>query len=494
MVDYLYNQAFLLFICGKIIFISFLNYFLCGYAIITSSKENIDMKSLTELTNLWLRVLENANNQIKDQRIFDAFFKDTYIFSVNGKEMIIGCNSSLTTTILHEKYEELLTSIVNELTGSNFELTFADSQELSKKPSSAIINDSKPKFLQNCFVSPNFTFDNFVVGPSNKEASQACLIVASTPGKLYNPLFIYSQSGLGKTHLLNSIGNYIKETTPNLKVLCCSSQTLFEEYQQSIHTSNDADSFRDYIKSFDVLLVDDIQFFQNKKSTEEFFFNIFEHMKANNKQLVLTSDRSPNELRELDPRLQTRFSSGLQISILKPSNELCADILKRKIEGSNLPLSMFDENVILLLADKFKNSIRDLEGALNRLLFYANINHANYIDMNIAISALQSLIDLGGSKSRVSAQKILNIVSSYYNLAVSQITGKIKTGQIVNARHIAIYLIRVNLDIPLKQIGEIFGNRDHTTIMHSVSKVEGLLKNNEQTKIAVTELNKRINA
>jgi chromosomal replication initiator protein len=163
-------------------------------------------------------------------------------------------------------------------------------------------------------------------------------------------------------------------------------------------------------------------------------------MKANNKQLVLTSDRSPSELKELDPRLQTRFASGLQISILKPTTEMCEDILKKKIEGSGLSISMFNDDVLFLLADKFKNSIRDLEGALNRLLFYANMNHADHITMDIAVDALQSLIDLGDSKSKVSAQKILNVVASYYNLSVSQITGKIKTGQIVNARHISIYL------------------------------------------------------
>ena len=217
-------------------------------------------------------------------------------------------------------------------------------------------------------------------------------------------------------------------------------------------------------------------------------------MKANNKQLVLTSDRSPNELRELDPRLQTRFSSGLQISILKPTTEMCEDILKKKIIGSGLSLSMFNDDVSFLLADKFKGSIRDLEGALNRLLFYANMNHASIIDMDIAVSALQSLIDIGDSKSKVSEQKILNIVAAYYNLSISQITGKIKTGQIVNARHISIYLIRNLLDVSLKQIGEVFSNRDHTTIMHSIHKVEEMLKNDKQTKIVVDELKKRITA
>lgn len=454
----------------------------------------MNASTLSEIASLWSRVLSELSKQIDDNRIFDVFFKDTYIHSIDGKEMIVACDSSLVTTILHDKYEDLVTQTVDDLTGTNFEVTFVNSGDLKNFNASNIVTDARPKFFQNSEISPNFTFDNFVVGPSNKEAAQASLIVASTPGKLYNPLFIYSQSGLGKTHLLNAIGNYIKETNPTLKVLYSSSQLFFEEYQNSIHNQKDSEDFRDFIKGFDVLLVDDIQFFQNKKSTEEFFFNIFEHMKANNKQLVLTSDRSPNELKELDPRLQTRFASGLQISILKPTTEMCEDILKKKIEGSGLSISKFDEDVLFLLADKFKNSIRDLEGALNRLLFYANMNHTDHIDMNMAVEALQSLIDVGDSKSKVSAQKILNVVASYYNLSVSQITGKIKTGQIVNARHVAIYLIRNLLDVSLKQIGELFSNRDHTTVMHSIERVEQMLKDDKQIKVVIDELKKRISA
>src|SRR5574344_255809 len=418
----------------------------------------MNASTLSEIASLWNRVLNELSKQINDSRIFDVFFKDTYIYSINGKEMIVACDSSLVTTILHDKYEDLVTQTVDSLTGTNFEVTFVNNSDLKNQTPTEIVADTHPKFFQNSEISPNFTFDNFVVGPSNKEASQASLIVASTPGKLYNPLFIYSQSGLGKTHLLNAIANYVKETNPTMKVLYCSSQTFFEEYMNLIKDRHTNDDLKDYIKQFDFLLIDDIQFFQNKKSTEEFFFSIFEFLKANNKQIVL---------KELDPRLQTRFTSGLPISILKPTTEMCKEILMKKIEGSGLSLSIFDDEVLDLLSSKFKNSIRDLEGALNRLLFYANMNHLDHINLDTAIAALQSLIDVGDSKNKVSEQRILNIVADYYNLSVGQITGKIKTGQIVNARHIAIYLLRTMLDVSLKHIGELFSNRDHTTIMHS---------------------------
>lgn len=453
----------------------------------------MNASTLNEIDALWQKVLKELQTQV-ETKIFDVFFKDSFIYSISGREIIVAVDSDLAATVLQAQYKDLITQTVDQLTGTNYEVNFVDNAKIKNSTPEDIILDTKPKFFVNSEISPNLTFDNFVVGPSNKEASQASLIVASTPGKLYNPLFLYSPSGLGKTHLLNAVGNYLKQSQPGTKVLYASSQTFFEEYQNSIKNQKDAELFKKYIKEFDVVLVDDIQFFQNKHSTEEFFFNIFEYMKLNNKQLVLTSDRSPNELRDLDPRLQTRFSSGLQISISKPTTEMCQDILKKKIEILKLPIYMFDDDVLFLLADKFKNSIRDLEGGLNRLIFYSNMNRITHIDMDLAVNALQSLIDVGDSKSKVSAQKILNIVSSYYNLSINQITGKIKTAQIVTARHIAIYLIRNMLDVSLKQIGEMFSNRDHSTIMHSIKYVDDMLKENKQYKTVLDELKKRINA
>lgn len=449
-------------------------------------------KTLNEIVELWHRVQLELNDQLNDRIVYDSFFKETYIYSIDGNKMIVACDSSLAATILHDKYIDLIEETVNKLTDTLFKISFINADDIKSKKIEDIIVESKPKFMQNCFVSPLFTFDNFIVGPSNKEANQASLIVSTSPGKLYNPLFIYSQSGLGKTHLLNAIANYIKANSPNLKILYTSSQTFFEEYQNSIHNTKNADEFREFLKSFDVLLIDDIQFFQNKKSTEEFFFNIFETMRENNKQIVLTSDRSPNELNELDPRLQTRFSSGLQISILKPSTETCIEILKSKILSINLPLDRFDDDVLFLLADKFKYSIRDLEGALNKLLFYSTMNHFEHIDMDVAVGALQTIVDLKNTHSKVGEQKILNSVSSYYNISVSQLTGKIKTSEVVYARHIAVYLMRIVLDLPYDHIGEIFSNRDHSTIMHSVNKVEEMLKENKQLENIINELKNRI--
>lgn len=473
----------------------FFNYFIVDMLILFVLVGGVmTTKSLNEIAALWNRVQLTLQEQIQEKMVYDSFFKDTYIYTIEGNKMIIACGSHLAASILHDRFLDLIEDVVNKLTDTEFKISFINAEDLKTKSIDDIVVESKPKFMQNCSLSPLFTFENFVVGPSNKEANQASLIVSTTPGKLYNPLFIYSQSGLGKTHLLNAIGNYIKSNNPTLKILYTSSQTFFEEYQNSIHSTKNADEFRSFLKSFDVLLVDDIQFFQGKKSTEEFFFNIFESMRANNKQIVLTSDRTPNELIELDPRLQTRFSSGLQISILKPTTETCIEILKTKISAINLPLSKFDDDVLYLLADKFKYSIRDLEGALNKLLFYSTMNFTDHIDMEVAVGALQTMIDLKGSKSQVGAQKILNIVASYYNISVSQLTGKIKTNQIVNARHIAVYLMRIILDLPYDKIGETFSNRDHSTIMYSVNKVEKMLKTDEQLKHVVNELKKRISS
>ena len=447
--------------------------------------------SISTLEKTWQRVLDSAKEELKDPRLFDAFFKDTYIYKVEGDKLIISCANSLSANLLKLKYVDFLKDIVYRETQTNFDLEFDLDSDL-KDPDDNTKIVKKPTFFPNNFLEPNYTFDNYVIGPSNSEAAKASLIVAATPGKLYNPLFMYSQSGLGKTHLLNAIGNYCKEKDPLTRVLYCSSQEFIDEYIKYVSGDKNEDNLKEFILSFDILLVDDVQMLQDKTKTEEFFFSIFETLIRQNKQIVLTCDRLPEELNGLDRRLVTRFLKGLTISIQPPSVELCEDILKMKIENIGLKKETIDEDVIHFIASKFKSSIRNLEGALNRLIFYSSINHCEQITMDVAEDALSALIDTKRSKTKVSSSKILNAVSSYYSISVSQLTGKIKTAQIVNARHIAIYLIRQMLDMPLKQIGEIFSNRDHTTIMHSINKVEKMLKTNKDLNIVINNLKKQI--
>src|SRR5574344_208111 len=423
------------------------------------------LSTLSEISNLWQRILEGLSKDL-DKMVFDAFLKDSYIYSIEGDKIIVGCNSDLSENVLNEQYKDTIVVRVNKETGSNFTVVFVNSEKLKNKNTTELVNKLEYKFFNNIKLDQQFTFDSFVVGPSNREASQAALIAASNPGKFYNPLFIYGGSGLGKTHLLNAIGNYVKERQPTTK----------------------------FIKSFDMLLLDDVQMMKDKKKTLEFFFDIYQYLLQNHKQIVLTSDRLPSELDGIDARLVSRFMDGLTVQIERPSSEMCQDILKKKIIDAGLDVDEFDPEVIVFVADKFKSSIRELNGALNRIIFIKNLRHADHIDINLTCEALANLINVSDAHSKVNEQKILNVVSNYFNISINQMTGKLKTGQIANARHVAIYLMRNLLNISLKQIGELFSNRDHTTIMHSVSKVEELLKNDQQTKIAINEIKNRLKA
>lgn len=453
----------------------------------------MSLNTLSEISTLWQRILQDLSKEL-DKMVYDAFLKDSYIHSIDNDKMIIASNSSLAASILNQQYIDLITGIVHRETGTNFKVIFVNQDEIPSKSPTEFENEGNSNFFKNCILDPQFTFDNFVVGPSNKEASQASLIAASTPGQFYNPLFIYGGSGLGKTHLLNAIGNYVKERTPSMKVLYVTAQDFLYQYLDYVNGDQKNENLSKYIKGFDVFLLDDVQMLKDKKKTLEFFFDIYQYFMQNKKQIVLSSDRLPCELDGIDNRLVSRFMDGLTVQVSKPSTEMCEDILKKKIIGAGLSVEEFDPEVISFIAEKFKSSIRELNGALNRIIFIKNIRHADHINIELTCDALSNLVNVSDAKSRVSEQKILNNVSSYYNLSVNQITGKLKTGSIVNARHIAIYLIRSMLDVPLKQIGELFSNRDHTTIMYSVKKVEKMLTTDHETKVVLDELKKRISA
>ena len=231
----------------------------------------------------------------------------------------------------------------------------------------------------------------------------------------------------------------------------------------------------------------------DKVKTQEVFFTIFNKMRDAGKHVVITSDRQPNELKGIEERLVTRFSQGLSVQIREPDQNTCVEILKRKIESNGLDINIFDENVLYFFAEKFSSNVRELEGAFNRLIFYSiQMQRSSKITMDVAVEAVSNLIGAKGAITQLNESKIINIVADFYNLSPSQITGKIRTGQIALARHVAMYLIRINLDVPLKRIGDMFGGKDHTTVMNAIQKVEKGLTTDEGLKAAIDELTKRI--
>ena len=457
-------------------------------------QEHFNMiNSISEITQLWDRSLKKIEERLGEKQLFDSFFAGSYINEIHGDTIVVVVNSSLAAALIKQKYYDLVEDVVSEITESNFKLDFVLENEVQKGAEKQA-QSKKQQYFQEAALNPKLTFDNFVVGSFNREASQASLFVASNPGKtLAQPLFIYSNSGLGKTHLLHAIGNYIKNARPNFKILYISTSDFVEEYIRYVKGEKEAESLKDFFSSIDVLLLDDVQMLANKVKTQEMFFAIYNKMIDNSKQVVITSDKQPNELNGLEDRLVTRFCKGLVMKINEPDQNTCVEILRKKIEANGLDLQRFDDAVLYFFADKFSKNVRELEGALNRLIFYVvSLKQTDKISMDVAMEAVQSLTGGKSLSSTLNEQKIINVVSDYYNLTPSQLTGRIRTGQIALARHIAMYLIRITLDIPLKKIGDMFGGKDHTTVMSAIQKVDNGLKTDTELKSAIEELRKRI--
>ena len=452
------------------------------------------IRSLSEITQLWDKALAKIEERLGEKQIFDSFFANSYINEINNNEITVVVNSALAVRLISTKYNDIITDIINELTESNFRMKYILASEIKQTESPANVI-KKQTYFKDATLNPKLTFDNFVVGDFNREASQASLYVASNPGKTFaQPLFIYSNSGLGKTHLLQAIGNYIiKEVKPGAKILYIAASDFVEEYIKFVKGEKEAQTLKDFFDTVDVLLLDDIQLLANKTQTQEMFFTIYNKLIENNKQIVLTSDKQPSELHGLEDRLVTRFSKGLTVKINEPDQNTCVEILKKKIIANGLDINIFDDSVLYFFAEKFSKDIRELEGALNRLIFHIiTSKQTGRITMDVAVDAVQSLVGGKSISTQLNEQKIINVVADYYNLTSSQLTGKIRTGQIALARHIAMYLIRIKLDVPLKKIGDMFGGKDHTTVMSAITKVDKELKTNETLKAAVEELQKRL--
>ena len=452
--------------------------------------------SISESTRLWEKALKKIDAKLGDRVTYDQFFSNTYIYDIKGNVITIVAPNSVSKTVLSGQYFKLIKTIVNDLTDDEYEIKFVLADEVTgsgikNKVKTPEVNESAGSvYFENSIINPEFTFDNFIVGECNREAYQAALYVAKNGGNLFNPLFIYSESGLGKTHLLYAIGNEVtRSRLPNAKILYVNAHEFVEEYIKFARAEKDSESMKDYFKNVDILLFDDVQFLANKVKSEEMFFYIYQDMINKGKRIIITSDKQPSELRGLEDRLITRFSQGLSIKIDEPDKKTCIEILRRKIEESDIKDCKVDEEVIDLLAEKFSKNVRELEGAVGRLIFYASVfKPTNHITMDVAVEAIGSLKGKASVVDKFSATKVISVVADYYNITPSDITGKVRTGQIALARHISMYLIRKHSDIPLKKIGEFFGGRDHTTVMSGITNVDKELKTNEQLKTAIEEL------
>ena len=335
-------------------------------------------------------------------------------------------------------------------------------------------------------LNPKYTFDTFVIGSSNRFAHAAAVAVAEVPAKAYNPLFVYGDSGLGKTHLLHAIGHYAQYLFPNLRVRYVSSEEFTNDFINSIRDDK-AQAFQRRYRDVDILLVDDIQFLENKERTQEEFFHVFNTLHNNSKQIVISSDRPPKQLSTLEDRLRNRFEWGLITDVTPPELETRIAILRKKAAQDSMDAPA---EVLEFIASKVERNIRELEGALIRVTAFASLNRSP-VDLALAEVVLKDLIS-GPGGPEITAAMIMAVTASYFSVSIDDLCGTSRSRVLVTARQIAMYLCRELTDLSLPKIGQTFGGKDHTTVMHAVRKVSGLMAERRSLYNQVTELTSRI--
>jgi len=448
--------------------------------ILTSSKRE----------EIWNEVLLRIEKELDDTMVYSTFFEESRLIKIEDDEAIVKVPTIFAKQQLSTTYYEKLKNIFNSITGSNFNLKIVDNYK-EEIETSTDVDDSDSFINFNSNLRPNYTFETFVVGPSNREGQAASLAAALNPGKFYNPLFLFGKSGLGKTHLLHAVGNYIRSKNKSMRVLYISSDQFIEEYFRCIREKG-FEALKNKFRNIDVILIDDIQFLASREKVGEYFFSIFNLFINSNKQIIMTSDRPPLELKGLEDRLVSRFASGLSVGLSAPEYETSFKILKNKIKEQNMPEDIIEDDVLKYIAERFSNDVRQLEGALNKLLFTAiSFNNNSSITMSDAIDSFK-LIGTPGEKKTLTIEKIKIVVAEYYNISPNELSSKIRTSKITMVRHIAMYLCRDLLNVSLSQIGNEFGGRDHTTVINGIEKVEKMCKTNEDYLIAINELKSRL--
>jgi len=384
---------------------------------------------------------------------------------------------------LEGRYKAAITEAIHKATGENLTPVFVLPSDLDRSD----IGQPKQKNMYQASIRSKYVFETFVKGKSNELAFAASHAVAESPGQMYNPLFLYGGVGLGKTHLMHSIGNYILEEDPDAKVLYTSAENLTNDFISSIKKDKNKE-FRDKYRTIDVLLIDDIQFLSEKEGTQEEFFHTFNELYISNKQIVISSDRAPMELKTLTNRLTSRFGSGLIVDITKPDFETRMAILEKKAELDHLQLS---KEVMMMIASNISSNIRELEGALNRVTAHAKLTN-NAVTLELAERALKDMIT-GGGKRKVSSEFIQEVVANTFGgVTPDELRSKKRTARITQARHIAMYLSRMLLDEPLTKIGESFGGRNHATVIHGCDKISSEMETNDEMRRMVIEMEKKI--
>ncbi|MDP4105523.1 MAG: chromosomal replication initiator protein DnaA [Bacillota bacterium] len=443
---------------------------------------------MENIADLWSAALNNIEKKISKPS-FDTWLKSTKAHSLKGDLLVITAPNEFARDWLEERYSQLVAGILYEITGEELAVKFiipqnksAEDVDLPVPPKKTKRDDEHTDFPQSMLI-PKYTFDTFVIGSGNRFAHAASLAVAEAPAKAYNPLFIYGGVGLGKTHLMHAIGHYVLEHNPSAKVVYLSSEKFTNEFINSIR-DNKAENFRNKYRNVDVLLIDDIQFLAGKESTQEEFFHTFNTLHEDNKQIIISSDRTPREIPTLEDRLRSRFEWGLITDITPPDLETRIAILRKKAKADGLDIP---NEVMLYIANQIDSNIRELEGALIRVVAYSSLINKD-INADLAAEALKDIIP-GSKPKMITIHDIQRTVGEQFNIKLEDFKAKKRTKSVAFPRQIAMYLSRELTDYSLPKIGEEFGGRDHTTVIHAHEKISKLLQSDSQLQRQIKELN-----
>ncbi len=442
------------------------------------------------LSEIWDETLKIIKSEITEVG-YNTWIKTIVPVSLSDDSMILGVPNDFNKNIIVGRYLPLISNSLSAVSSIEYNLTVIILNEKeSKKTDDVSLDEADEKEhhdeSNNITLIPKYTFDTFVVGNSNRFAHAASLAVAESPAKTYNPLFLYGGVGLGKTHLMHAIGHYILNQNPSAKVVYVSSEKFTNELINAIKDDRN-EEFRSKYRSMDVLLVDDIQFIAGKERTQEEFFHTFNTLHEANKQIILTSDRTPKEIHTLEERLRSRFEWGLIGDIQPPDLETRIAILRKKAQTEKLQVP---DEILIYVANKIKSNIRELEGALNRIIAFSALVKQE-ITQELADEALKDYFS--ANSNRVITPKLIQeTVSKYFNIRTEDFKSKRRTKNIAYPRQIAMYLCRDLTELSLPKIGEDFGGRDHTTVLHAIGKIEKNIEKDVEVKKIIDQLIKNI--
>ena len=437
------------------------------------------MAETTQLQYVWKQISERAQNIISPIS-FDHLIAPLEPIDIQGRKIILKCSSDTNAETIMNKFADKLKEAIAKcgLGVSDFRLIVEGSAVFSAEEEQDAFETFQPSP-----INKSFTFDSFVVGPGTKFAYAAAKAVADNPGGTFNPLFIYGESGLGKTHLMHAIANDLAIRAPEKRVLYTTCENFLNEFIDSIAQKSGA-RFRLHYRNVDVLMIDDVQFLKNKTQVQEEFFHTFNELSAQNKQIVLTSDRPPKEIATLEDRLRTRFEGGMMVDVQPPSTETKIAILKRKALDRKCVLP---DDVLEFLAQNSGHDVRTLEGRLTKVVFASKL-HEEPITLELAKIALNESVNEGEEQEDITPDKIITAVCSYFKQNREDLLGKGKKADLAKARQICAYLMCEMLSLPLDFIGKTLGGRDHTTIMYARDKMEKLEKLNDKVAKEIDDI------